>query len=64
MFYVIKKEKGKNEKIPFETEEKATEFLNNYIMKDTNYSNIKMLGNGKVKIERFFYDTILQIVEE
>lgn len=67
MFYVkvLKDNKTllhKSEKV--DTIDKARDIMENFIMRANNYTDIKMLGNERVKIEKYNYDLFLEIVEE
>ena len=46
------------------TIEEANDILENYIMRANNYIDIKMLGNGRVKIVKYNGDLMLEIIEE
>lgn len=70
MFYVKIWEERKGKKdidkgiVYFDTKDNAIQYLEDYVMRDNNYVDMKALGNEKIKLVKFGYDLVLQVVQE
>lgn len=48
----------------YEDIKEAQNVMNNYLKKQTNYLNIKMLGNNSAKVEKFGGYILIEILKE